>query len=278
MTKSKIKSSGCAVDSEVIRKIRQHARSHMKSEVCGVLIGDVRKETIYVDECIPGINASQAGSHVTFTQDTWEHVYKIKDKEFPEARIIGWYHSHPGFGVFLSEHDTFIHKNFFSSPDQIAWVYDPHSDEEGCFGWVDDRIERIASIKIVDQRGGEPAHSARQHQTVLLDTGEDQEDGILEDRAERGISNPWARWTITVLTHALALLIGVLVAWYVFPRLLVVGVPIDPQTGRPMMGSTPENPGSKGASIKNDLGQDKLNQQPPVPKSDGAKGSDVPAR
>jgi hypothetical protein len=89
MAKSKSKSSVCAVDSEVIRKIRQHARSHMKTEVCGVLIGDIREGAIWVDQCIPGLNASQAGSHVTFTQDTWEHVYKIKDKEFPEARIVG---------------------------------------------------------------------------------------------------------------------------------------------------------------------------------------------
>jgi proteasome lid subunit RPN8/RPN11 len=145
------------VDSEVVRQIRQHARSSSKTEVCGVLIGKDRDQRIEVAACIEGQNAEEAGAHVTFTQDTWEHIYAIKDQKYPEQRIVGWYHSHPGFGVFLSDHDTFIHKNFFSSPGQVAWVFDPHSDEEGCFGWVGGRIERLTQIGVVDRRGGEEA-------------------------------------------------------------------------------------------------------------------------
>ena len=110
------------IDSEVARQIRQHAHSSTKAEICGVLIGQDRDGVVKVEASITGLNAEEAGAHVTFTQDTWEHIYKVKDKEFPHARIVGWYHSHPGFGVFLSEHDTFIHKNFFSSPGQVAWV------------------------------------------------------------------------------------------------------------------------------------------------------------
>ena len=79
---------------------------------------------------------------------------------------MGWYHSHPGFGVFLSDHDTFIHKNFFSSPGQVAWVFDPHSDEEGCFGWVGGRIERLTRIGVVDRRGGEHAEGERNPEPV----------------------------------------------------------------------------------------------------------------
>jgi proteasome lid subunit RPN8/RPN11 len=254
----------------------------MKTEVCGVLIGDIRQGTICVDECIPGINASQAGSHVTFTQDTWEHVYKIKDREFPDARIVGWYHSHPGFGVFLSEHDTFIHKNFFSSQDQIAWVYDPHSDEEGCFGWADDRIERVASIKISDRRGGEPAESTRQQQTSILDSSE-EEDLDFARGSQRNSPAPLSGWVTTILTHVLVLVIGFLVAWFVFPRLVVVGVPVDPQTGRPMLESSPtklspqEFVGGQ-PSPANDADKNKLRENSPAPNPGGVKGNDAPAR
>nr|MDP9147568.1 Mov34/MPN/PAD-1 family protein [Acidobacteriota bacterium] len=108
------------ISGEVLRQVRQHARSSSKTEVCGVLIGSENTHRsankLKIEACIPGLNAAQAGTHVTFTQDTWEHIYKIKDSKFPDHRIVGWYHSHPGFGVFLSDHDTFIHKNFFSSP------------------------------------------------------------------------------------------------------------------------------------------------------------------
>src|ERR1044071_6909776 len=136
------------MEAEVARKIRQHARTSMKTEVCGVLIGYTEHERMTVEACIQGINAAQGGAHVTFTQDTWEHIYKIKDKDYPDQKIVGWYHSHPGFGVFLSEHDLFIQQNFFSNPQQVAWVYDPHTDEEGCFGWIGDKIEKLTAIRV----------------------------------------------------------------------------------------------------------------------------------
>ena len=89
------------IDSDVVRQIRQHARCCSKTEVCGVLIGNPSEQSIVIEAAIPGLNAAQAGTHVTFTQDTWEHIYRTKDAEFPDQRIAGWYHSHPGFGVFL---------------------------------------------------------------------------------------------------------------------------------------------------------------------------------
>lgn len=280
MAKVKSKSAGCVVDREVIRRIRQHARSNMKTEVCGVLIGENRDGAICVDECIAGVNAAQAGSHVTFTQDTWEHVYKIKDKEFPDARIVGWYHSHPGFGVFLSDHDIFIHRNFFSSHDQIAWVYDPHNDEEGCFGWSGDQLERVASIRISDRRGGEPADLHRK-----IPAGQFQPEGESDleiVRPNEEASPPNFSLAILILTHVLALGIGFLVAWYVFPRLVVLGVPVDPQTGRPLTDSAPAQPGANANPAGQppsspDASREKPQEFTP-PKTDGAKGNDAHAR
>jgi len=100
------------ISADVAREIRQHSRSQSKTEVCGVLLGSEAEGLTSIEACISGENAAQGGAHVTFTQDTWEHIYKVKDRDFPDARIVGWYHSHPGFGVFLSDHDTFIHKTF----------------------------------------------------------------------------------------------------------------------------------------------------------------------
>src|SRR5271167_4279500 len=169
---SNTKKSGAPLlqlSTEVARQIRQHARSNRKTEVCGVLIGTEDSGIAKVEACIAGESAAQGGAHVTFTQDTWEHIYKIKDRDYPDERIVGWYHSHPGFGVFLSDHDTFIHKNFFSSPGQVAWVFDPHSDEEGCFGWVDGRIERLTRIGVVDRRGGEEAEGGNRSEPGAVD-------------------------------------------------------------------------------------------------------------
>jgi proteasome lid subunit RPN8/RPN11 len=204
------------IEGEVLRQIRQHARSNSKTEVCGVLIGEENGSGLSITARIPGLNAAQAGTYVTFTQDTLEHIYKIKDKDYPEERIVGWYHSHPGFGVFLSDHDTFIHKNFFSSALQVAWVYDPHSDEEGCFGWAGERLERVSEIHVKDEKGGEEAGETGKPEPV----GGFEEDEDDADRDSEGEIGPpeWLKWSLTVLSHLLLAAIAFVVTWMFFPR------------------------------------------------------------
>jgi len=222
------------IDSDVLRRIRQHARSCATSEVCGVLIGNERDAQVAVEACIPGLNASQGGAHVTFTQDTWEHIYQIKDAEYPDHRMVGWYHSHPGFGVFLSEHDTFIHKNFFSAPLQIAWVYDPESDEEGCFGWVGKRLERLSEIAITDSKGGEGAGESGKTEPVSF-PAENPEDPEQKSERARGTGQPppaWMRWMVTALSYFSVAVVGFALSWFLFPRILPVPYFVDFQTGR----------------------------------------------
>jgi proteasome lid subunit RPN8/RPN11 len=240
MSKSKDKQASLRIRAEVARQIRQHARSSPKAEVCGVLIGEIEDGTADVQACISGANAAQGGAHVTFTQDTWEHIYKIKDREFPDARIVGWYHSHPGFGIFLSDHDTFIHKNFFSAPEQIAWVVDPHTDEEGCFGWRGSRLERIARFSFVDEHGGQSANVSNRPEPSHADSGDPEwneppsyheKHGDLDD-ADQDL---WrlARTASTVFSHLAVFLIGALLVWYFLPRPVPIPIPVDPVTGLP---------------------------------------------
>jgi proteasome lid subunit RPN8/RPN11 len=204
------------IEGEVLRQIRQHARSNSKTEVCGVLIGDENGSGLSITARIPGLNAAQAGTYVTFTQDTWEHIYKIKDKDYPEQRIVGWYHSHPGFGVFLSDHDTFIHKNFFSSALQVAWVYDPHSDEEGCFGWAGERLERVSELHVRDDKGGEEAGETGKPEPV---GGIDEQEEATEENDSPEAPPPmWLKWMVGVMSHVLLLALGFVAAWIFFPR------------------------------------------------------------
>ena len=275
------------IDSEVARQIRQHAHSSTTAEICGVLIGQDHDSIIKVVASITGLNAEEAGAHVTCTHDTWEHIYKIKDKEFPHERIVGWYHSHPGFGVFLSEHDTFIHKNFFSSPGQVAWVVDPLSDEEGCFGWVGGRIERLSQIAVVDQRGGERADdSSRPEPTFSAPDYKDEDEDLpyqskLDDTfGEISNSNSLQHLVWTIFSYLTAILVGFLVAWYVFPRVELVPVPVDPRTGQPLIGfsdepraaGAPRNENESGADLKARDGKAKQNPPQPDQGGSGTKG------
>lgn len=108
-----------------------HAKESLEVEVCGVLAGHVCEDDeglfLHVEAVIRGTAANQASTHVTFTQATWNAIHQTLERDFPKLKMLGWYHTHPGFGVEFSEMDLFIQKNFFSGPTQIALVADPLS-------------------------------------------------------------------------------------------------------------------------------------------------------
>jgi proteasome lid subunit RPN8/RPN11 len=120
-----------AVERPAQAELMAHARESLDVEVCGVLIGTVCEDDegpwVHVEAIIRGAAASQASTHVTFTQETWNRIHEGLERDHPKLRIVGWYHTHPGFGVEFSDMDLFIQKNFFGGPTQIALVTDPIS-------------------------------------------------------------------------------------------------------------------------------------------------------
>lgn len=115
-------------------------------EIGGVLVGVVRRDDagpyVRVDTTIDALHAEEKGAELTFTHDTWQHIHEQMDTVHQGKRLVGWYHTHPGFGIFLSDRDQFIHHSFFDLPFQVAMVYDPKSREHGVFTWREGNLER----------------------------------------------------------------------------------------------------------------------------------------
>jgi proteasome lid subunit RPN8/RPN11 len=126
---------------EAHRTILEHARETTAVEICGVLVGRWGRDDdgpyVAVTEVIRCDAAASKSGEVTFTHEAWNVINREMDTRFAELKIVGWYHSHPGFGVFLSDRDRFIQEHFFSNPGQIAHVVDPRTDTEGVFAWRD---------------------------------------------------------------------------------------------------------------------------------------------
>jgi proteasome lid subunit RPN8/RPN11 len=126
--------------------IYRHVFENADREVGGVLIGRTAADggLPLITGAIPAIAADEQRATLTFTQEAWAHVHRVLESEFPpDEQIVGWYHSHPGFGVFLSGHDLFIHENFFNAPSQIAVVVDPYAQTEGVFAWRDGELTTL---------------------------------------------------------------------------------------------------------------------------------------
>jgi proteasome lid subunit RPN8/RPN11 len=124
-------------------------------EIGGVLVGEVLRDDagpfLLVDATIDALHAEEKGAELTFTHATWDHIHKEMDAKHNKKKIVGWYHTHPGFGIFLSDRDQFIHKSFFDLPFQIALVYDPKSKEHGVFAWRDGQPARARRYWVGDR-------------------------------------------------------------------------------------------------------------------------------
>ena len=156
-----------------------HAKASLDKEICGVLVGSACKDDqgifVHVEAIIEGTSTQQGSAHVTFTQETWNHIHKTLEEKHHSKQILGWYHSHPGFGVNFSDMDLFIHNNFFPSRVHIALVIDPLSGETSicCNGeeaiehldryWVDGREVKcpVHSVLSKDQGDSNESHSPR---------------------------------------------------------------------------------------------------------------------
>jgi len=131
------------IEEPALRASQAHALSSMNREVAGVLIGprpekqpDGRYRVHILDTIIAKYTVMH-GASVTYTPESWRYMTDKLHERYPDETgvIVGWYHTHPGFGIFLSGMDLFIHQNFFTQIWHVAYVLDPRAKTSGFFSW-----------------------------------------------------------------------------------------------------------------------------------------------
>jgi proteasome lid subunit RPN8/RPN11 len=121
--------------------IERHALRDTSVELGGILLGKecldekTGRPFVMVTQSIEAKHYENTQASFTYTHDSWEEITRERDRLHPELDIVGWYHTHPDFGVFLSGHDLFIHQHFFAQPLQVAYVVDPIRQTRGFFQW-----------------------------------------------------------------------------------------------------------------------------------------------
>ncbi len=125
--------------------IERHCFSRLDVEVGGFLLGTLDGAGVHVDAAKAALTAESNQSHLTFTHEAWAEILEVIDVDYPGLSIVGWYHSHPGFGCFLSDYDIFIQENFFSAKGQHALVIDPLAGTWATFVAHDGRALEVGS-------------------------------------------------------------------------------------------------------------------------------------
>jgi proteasome lid subunit RPN8/RPN11 len=143
------------IDPGAHRDIRAHCAENPSQEVCGVLVGFTWPEggmqRTRVVGSVRGAHARQDQMSVTFTHDTWQAVHEAIERRTDGARVVGWYHSHPDFGVFYSSQDAFIHRHFFGDVGQLGLVIDPVRGQCGAFLSTAAGIDPIRRFEVARQ-------------------------------------------------------------------------------------------------------------------------------
>jgi proteasome lid subunit RPN8/RPN11 len=113
--------------------------SKSESEIFGYLVGSILswngniyiviEESIFIQGAVHSDKYSTAQIEGTAGeyQNEFQKLKKMKKKE--NLRIVGWWHSHPNFGCFLSSTDLLTQRSFFHKPYQVALVVDPIRNE-----------------------------------------------------------------------------------------------------------------------------------------------------
>ncbi len=136
------------VDLDSLADMEEHALTDTSVELGGVMLGGQYEDEqgrafVVITDSLRAKHYESTKGSFKFTHDTWSEISRERD-EFPDdLQIVGWYHTHPDWGVFLSGMDMFICDNFFNKRLDVALVIDPCRQDRGLFQWTGDAAERI---------------------------------------------------------------------------------------------------------------------------------------
>ena len=135
-----------------LKQMLAHIQRHLDCEVGGVFLGAIGRSRLglvtTMTEALPAVRTEAGRGHITFSHDSWEEIYSYLDSLAENLQIVGWYHTHPGFGVFFSHQDSFIQENFFGHPGQLGVVIDPVKRILAAFCCADGELEALAGLWI----------------------------------------------------------------------------------------------------------------------------------
>lgn len=124
-----------------LRQVNEHLAADTSREYGGLLYGqrvtdpDGTFVGVVVLQAVPATHSPGSAARMSFTVDTWQHFDRMEDQWKAagiEMQRVGWYHSHPGFSLFLSHHDLDVCEAF-THPTHLALVVDPIQNEGGFF-------------------------------------------------------------------------------------------------------------------------------------------------
>lgn len=141
------------VAESALREAREYSMTDREREVGGLLVGGFYIDDTHsrplryveVEGFVPADRGISQTGHFTFTHEAWSSARRAKEERFGDELLnVGWHHTHPGIGPFLSGLDRFIHTSYFAEPWMPALVVDPRAQGQDFDFFLMDR-DRVDS-------------------------------------------------------------------------------------------------------------------------------------
>lgn len=167
-----------------LERLHEAAKKSTEVELGGMLVGNVYQTAaggpylLDVSDFIVSEHIVSNMTELTYTFESWQANMAQLRAQFPDKRVVGWYHTHvvamlldateqtaspksdpdqaeivvSGTTMFFSQHDVFLHTQFFADPWYVALVLDPWGN---CifFQWKGGKITPCAAYRVYDDVG-----------------------------------------------------------------------------------------------------------------------------
>jgi proteasome lid subunit RPN8/RPN11 len=148
------------LDFDVMLDMEVHAASDKTVELGGVMLGGQFEDEhgqpfVVITDTLRAKHYESTKGSFKFTKEAWTEITKERNEYSPDLQMVGWYHTHPDWGVFLSGMDMFICDNFFNRPLDMAYVIDPCRGDRAFFQWTKserDRCKRQQGFYVMTSR------------------------------------------------------------------------------------------------------------------------------
>src|SRR6266571_4616590 len=109
---------------EAVIALQEHLKSSPTQAIFGFLIGDVYRDPetgvlyIVIDKTLKLSQPIYGDKTEVVVSRLWDRMQQQLAKA--AGSLLGWYHSHPGQGGYLTAHDVETHEKFFTDPWQVT--------------------------------------------------------------------------------------------------------------------------------------------------------------
>ncbi len=154
---------------EMLLRIFEHACGDPYNERFGILLGGVfldtetRKNWVEVGTHIAAMRVQANSVAVEVSSDELHYLNTQVDDILAQTqetiRKLGWYHTHPGHGIFMSSTDRDNQRMSYTANWHLALVVDPQQYHYGLFAGPESKPVRWDSVVVVSDEDAQAAQS-----------------------------------------------------------------------------------------------------------------------